>query len=214
MSSQHVCGTDDIVSTNEYDNRFAVSYEWVQTHSKPVVMVGGCSGTLLEYNIVITVAHCNIEVGDKVYFDYGVNNKEVTTVKKILENGWNNGTHTDYAIVEIDKPMFDNDRIQKIGCKSPEIVEDIYLIAHPERQRKKIAWGAVRSKTYWSIGYLADTKPGSSGAGMLNSDGEFVGVHSWGSCLEGDVYRGYNGGAHIERLLRISPKIRELASCD
>lgn len=205
----HTCGVDDKVFVGDYDDRFEVSYDWVMEHKDPVVEIEGCTGTLITENLVITAGHCHqVKEGTEVKFFYeNGDTPDVYQVKKVLESD----RYPDYKIVSITG----NPGVtpQKIDCGATDDLQkgdEVYIIGHPRRKPKMISAGALKMLTQSSLGYLADTSNGTSGAGVLNRDGFLIGIHAWGSCLDKENYRGYNGGNLIKRILKDSPILQRI----
>jgi V8-like Glu-specific endopeptidase len=207
----HTCGVDDKVYLDEYDDRFGVSFDWVQKYKEAVIQVDGCSGTLVDIDLVITAGHCGtIKVGDYVYFSFERGEiYESFIIIDIPEKR----NFPDYQILRIAGDPGYTYTPQKISCALPALEEEVYIMGHPERRPKMLSAGAVKNVSSASLGYLADTLGGSSGSGVLNSEGELIGVHAWGSCEDEPGSMGYNGGSHIDLIAGASPIIRNLRHC-
>lgn len=201
---KHICGENDQVYTDLYDDRFDVSLLWVKVTEPPVSHLDGCTGSLIAESLVITASHCNMKPGEYIRFTVESFPKYYM-IDSIIEDD----IFYDYSIIRIDgKPDIP---YREITDKIPEPGEEIYIIGHPGRRDKTITAGdLVRSGN--SVAYLADTEGGSSGSGVLDSYGRLFAIHQWGSCLPG--MSGYNGGTSIYAIKNVSAVISSILEED
>jgi V8-like Glu-specific endopeptidase len=77
------------------------------------------------------------------------------------------------------------------------------VIQHPNGDAKQIAAGTLAGVDgdYLTYGDL-DTLSGSSGAGILDSDGKVVGIHTNGGCT---AMGGTNSGVRMARIVTTTP---------
>jgi hypothetical protein len=114
-------------------------------------------------------------------------------------------TVLDYAIIEV---RMKNEYVpMKISPVDLEEGKPAAIIHHPGGGSKRISVGDITSfnglhYTYSDI----DTLGGSSGAPIINRNGEIVGVHLYGGCRD----EGGNRGIRIEALKANSPVLRSL----
>jgi hypothetical protein len=203
----HICGEDDRQYTNYYDEAFQVSYDWVQRFAEPVAQIQGCSGTLIDKSIVITARHCDIGPGDRVRLGYlqGVNEYPTYRVKTTLEKSdW----VLDYAIYELDGDPSEDFAIRELTPDIPNIGDEIYILGHPQLRRLTITAGPLVGLHANDAQYRADSQGGSSGAGVLDSEGRMFALHQRGACKPG--WSGYNMGTLIDKIKDVSPIVRRL----
>lgn len=201
---KHICGTDDRQYTTVYNGAFDVSWPWVQLNAEPVARVGGCSATLIDKDLVITAAHCSIRAGEQIRFNYLWRGDETlyTEITRVMEEDWG----LDYSILEIRS--YPGLEVRKLTTQKPAIGEEVYVLGHPEGKRQMISAGPLVYAGDLSLGYKADTMGGSSGSGVVNSNGELFAIHQWGSCW--DRGGGYNGGTLLSAIAKESDIIKAL----
>jgi hypothetical protein len=203
----HICGDDDRQYTNYYDGAFDVSYDWVQRYAEPVVQIRGCSGTLIDTNAVITAMHCQIDLGDTVKLGYlkDIDDYPTYRVTKVLEkSNWT----LDYAIYEVSGDPSNHFAIRELTPEVPSIGDEIYILGHPRLRRLTITAGPLVGLHANDAQYRADSQGGSSGAGVLDSEGRMFALHQRGSCAPG--WSGYNMGTLIDKIKDASPIVRRL----
>lgn len=97
-----------------------------------------------------------------------------------LVEHWENGL--DYAIARVNNNG-DTPSIAVVRDSDLELSDEIAIIQHPRGQPKKIDVGSVSSfdgaKMYYNN---LDTQGGTSGAGVLDENGDIRGVHYGGHC--------------------------------
>lgn len=200
-----LCGANDLQQVNSYDGKLGPSVEFVKTFEKAVGAMESegkdtsskfCTGTLIGENLFITAAHCvdGSTKGKFVAFNYqkAKNSSELLPQKhfkiaEVIEDGLSG---LDYAVLKLDGQPGKEFGITKLNPKGAQNGDALTIIQHPKGQPKQIEAGLMEGlegsyMTYDDI----DTEPGSSGSGVLNKDGEIVGIHTNGGC-------GYGGGAN------------------
>jgi V8-like Glu-specific endopeptidase len=128
-----------------------------------------------------------------VIFNYQVNGQTKLTrsgqsfpIKKLIE--YRKGG-LDYAIVELG-PNASNQMPAELGYQPAALAsvlaaknKRIAIIQHPQGDPKKIEAGIVESYSGPAIYYGdIDTYGGSSGSGVLDENGDIIGVHTNGGC--------------------------------
>ena len=89
----------------------------------------------------------------------------------------------------------------KISDTEPKIDEMLTIIQHPRGRPKEIEAGYfVKNSGKWMSYSDLDTEPGSSGSGVINNNGELVGVHTNGGCDE-------NGGVNYAMNIKSISKL-------
>lgn len=200
VRGQTQCGpTADFTPINSYQGGFA---DVAQAAEDAVVLIDGrCTGTLIEASagpVVVTAGHC-VALGDRPLIVFNFENQpdgdplitEGTVIEQSLE--------PDYALIQLDV----------LPQATPVLLSSVpgdrlAIIQHPRGKPKVIAEGeyldACDSLLYYAD---LDTLVGSSGAGVLNRQGQLVGVHTDGDCDEKG--RGANRGWTTEAIVAASP---------
>jgi V8-like Glu-specific endopeptidase len=163
--------------------------------------VSTCSVTLIGPDTVITAGHCleNITTEwptSSVTFDYETNcaggapgsyNPVFHKVTGYLKFRWNDGSGMDYAILQIAIPP-GGLGIPVIPLRNslPFVGEQIFGVHHPNGAVKKLApphtsSEFVNSISTSSVGVDIDVSGGSSGSGLFDMMGRYIGVPSFGS---------------------------------
>ncbi|AOE50539.1 trypsin-like peptidase domain-containing protein [Kangiella sediminilitoris] len=163
--------------------------------------VSTCSVTLIGPDTVITAGHCLADIDNEwptssVTFDYqtdcagnvsGSYNPIFHKVTGYLKYRWSDGSNLDYAILKIDIPP-GGLGIPVIPMRNslPSIGEQIFGIHHPNGATKKLApkhtnMETVNSVSSTGIGVDIDVSGGSSGSGLFDMMGRYLGVLSAGS---------------------------------
>ncbi len=218
---------------NLYDGTLGVSNAFVKAHSKHAVgliagTVGaGCSGTLLPGNLVLTAGHCigtNFS-GTNVTFNYQVNGSNVMEVQEnfpvveLLERQVKNPDWTgyDYAVIKIgpnSSGIYASSKypVARISDYfNPQSNSIFTSIGHSGGRPKKIDTGVYYGQPTpegWVEYSGMNIMGGSSGGGILNSDGYVTSLALAISC---STSVGTLGGGHtVRELLRFSPALRSL----
>jgi hypothetical protein len=196
------CGpTLDFTPINNYSGEFA----GIQDREDAVVLIEGrCTGTLVQASagpVVVTAGHC-VGLGDRVLMVFNFEDDpdgdplltEGTVIEQALE--------PDYALIQLDvlppvTPVLLTSRA----------TERLAIIQHPRGRPKVIAEGSFLDSCNQLVYYTdLDTLVGSSGAGILNSQGHLLGVHTDGDCDE--TGRGANSGWTAQVIVEASPYLR------
>ena len=215
-SSTQALGEDVLLAqcgaTLEFDavNYYTGEFPNVQTLEDSVVIVNGnCSGTLIDGGnakaLVLTAGHC-VEAGDDAFVVF---NHEVCADG---DAGVWNGTvverssQPDYALIELDDHP--DVRTTRLG-RTPSV--ELAIIQHPLGQPKAIAEGLFFDESAGILRYIdLDTAVGSSGAGVLGTDGTLVAIHSQGECDEdGGSNSGWTTEAIVSKSRLLSASIFE-----
>ncbi|MGR9035200.1 MAG: trypsin-like peptidase domain-containing protein, partial [Gammaproteobacteria bacterium] len=163
-------------------------------------VVSSCSVTLIGPDTVITAGHCLGSIDTEwptssVTFDYetdcggnapGGYNPVFHKVTGYLKYRWNDGSGMDYAILQIAIPP-GGLGIPVIPLRNslPFVGEQIFGVHHPNGAVKKLApphalSEFVNSANAGAIGVDIDVSGGSSGSGLFDMMGRYVGVLSAG----------------------------------
>lgn len=187
--SKTICGaTSDFIPINDYKGE----KEWVNLREEAVGRINySCTGTYLgtvngTERLFITAGHCLSRVGQAVRVEFNYEAKADGPVKAIRGTTLERADGPDYALVQLDaEPGIEPTPIGQ------EITNGLTIIQHPRGTRKVVATGTVRKTSSPSRIFYSDidSLSGSSGSGVLNDKGEFVGVHTLGGCRA-------NGGAN------------------
>jgi V8-like Glu-specific endopeptidase len=143
-----------------------------------------------------------------VVFNYQVNGQTKLTrsgesfpIKQLIEHRKGG---LDYAIVELG-PNASNQMPATLGFQPAALAaslaatgKPIAIIQHPQGDPKKIEAGIVESYRGPEIYYAdLDTYGGSSGSGILDQNGDIIGVHTNGGC---HAIGGANKGFQIQAI--------------
>ncbi|MBC7778455.1 MAG: trypsin-like peptidase domain-containing protein [Phycisphaerae bacterium] len=173
-----------------------------------LVMVHGdhvstCTGTLIAPDLVISAGHCvtspNTEVPTaSVIFDYETGcggekpvgyNPVVCKVLRHVKYGTLAGSSTDYILLQIKTPP-EGLGIPVIPFRNslPAIGEQVFGVHHPNGAVKKISRRHTEYATVFSnspyVSVSLDVAGGSSGSGLFDTAGRFLGVLSNGPACE------------------------------
>jgi len=192
------CGpTLDFTPVNGYQGEFAN----VQDREDAVVLIDGrCTGTLIEASagpVVLTAGHC-VAVGDRSLlvfnFEDDPDGDPLVTEGTVIEQS----DEPDYALIQLDVlPAVAPVRL------TTEATEQLAIIQHPRGRPKVIAEGRYLDSCNQLVYYAnLDTLVGSSGAGVLNRQGDLLGVHTDGDCEENG--RGHNWGWTTQAIVEAS----------
>ena len=193
-------------------NRYFGSFVWAQAREESVVLVNfDCTGTYIRTTaqpyLILTAGHC-VELGATAQvtfnFELDADGPEETLEGVTVEQS----TEPDYALIALSN----NPGVEPTSL-STQITENLTLIQHPIGQPKVIAEGHLSDHSPRLLFYTdLDTLVGSSGAGILNSDGLLIGVHTLGDCTPDG---GTNGGWTIESIIQTSERLgpEDLEDC-
>lgn len=195
------CGpTLDFTEINAY--RGALPH--LEERENAVVLVqGACSGTWIESSegerFVLTAGHC-VRPSQHVLISFNhelcPDGLVVTREGQVVEHS----AEPDYALIVIDAEI---DIVPT--PMSTEITSALAIIQHPRSRTKVIAEGQFAEERNGMIHYVdLDTLVGGSGAGILNANGDLIGVHTDGDC---DVYGGTNYGWSIAAIIEHSEQL-------
>ncbi|NRA63582.1 MAG: trypsin-like peptidase domain-containing protein [Pseudobacteriovorax sp.] len=207
--SKSICGrTNDLQEVPEYDGTLGISIGFVAQHETPVGAIlnaGGspyCSGTLISENLFLTAGHCIPSGPDSVAFNYQVGSEpELFEVTRVVERG----RGLDYAILEVAGNPGDIYGFASLTGRSISRGETLVIIQHPQGTPKKVEVGTLSRVSGSRLSYSGlDTLGGSSGSGVLDTDGNIVGVHTNGGCSS---FGGANSGVTITAIARASSVI-------
>ena len=187
-------------------NSYAGEFPRVQVREEAVVLVNGnCTGTLIEsgtsLNLVLTAGHC-VAANEDVLVAFNhedcADGPTTTVTGRVLERS----LAPDYALVTFDG---------KAGILptplSRLMTSELAIIQHPQGLPKVIAEGRFLQVQQGELRYVdLDTLVGGSGGGVLNTEGQLVGVHTNGDCGE---QGGYNAGWTAEEIVRVSPLLAD-----
>ncbi len=227
---ESICGEDDLQHIEAYDGRYnglGFNNQFITDANASVgamkitATVTGpsyCSGTLISENEFLTASHCvgNGTIGDFVSFGYqnqgGSNSLRASQIffriNDILEDGVNFGL--DYAVLVLDGNPgnvignFPGAQNEPLGWKdvSASSPQRALIIQHPSGQAKQLDAGSDLADSGVHLFYSdIDTQPGSSGSGILNTQGYIVGIHTRGGCT---ATGGSNSGVLMSAILGVS----------
>jgi hypothetical protein len=186
------CGpTLDFTPINSYQGELAI----VNDREDAVVMLdGACTGTLVAAAagpVVLTAGHCAaVDVRTLVVFNFedAPDGDPLVTEGTVIESS----TAPDYALVALDTlPAVTPTRL------AAQPTDRLAIIQHPRGHPKVVAEGSFFDSCDGVVYYLdVDTLVGSSGAGVLNENGNLIGVHTDGDCdSPGGSNRGFTSAS-------------------
>ena len=225
VNATSICGKNDLQHVNSYDGTLGQPKAFVDAFKPRVgALAQGtpensrkfCSGTLISEDLFLTASHC---VDSTITTKFAVFNYETapgsTTellpqdhykVAEIVENGGN----LDYAILRIDGKPGLKYGFTPIRVATPEVNHLLTIIQHPKGQPKQTESGPIVGERGAYMQYAdLDTEPGSSGSGVLDKDGNLVGVHTNGGCSAGG---GANQGVKMTEIAKVSKTVQALAA--
>ncbi len=220
LSTESTCGASwDLQDVESYNGALGTPTYFVAQHERRVGFHAtiGCTGTLISDDLFISAGHCTYSVGDVVRFDFqndAAGTARTTrdfTVGAIVEQEW---TSTwDYAIVRLNGNPGREFGHASIAAVDPPAGSQVTIIQHPALQRKQIHAGPVldyssAQGTNW-FRHQVDTTGGSSGSGVLNADGQLVGIHTNAGCSMGTPIEG-NSAMRMSQLVPHSPTLQAL----
>lgn len=189
------CGpTEDFTPINSYRGTIAD----VQIREDAVALIGGsCTGTLIAAAagpVVITAGHC-VGLGgtDLIAFNYEdqPDGDELATNGTVIEQA----IEPDYALIKLDALP----QVTPTPLTSRP-TDRVAVIQHPRSRPKVIAEGSLAGACNDQVYYSdLDTLVGSSGAGVLTSNGYLVAVHTDGDCAAdgSGTNRGWSAAAIV-----------------
>jgi V8-like Glu-specific endopeptidase len=111
----------------------------------------------------------------------------------------------DWAIIRtVEAPPADSRPLTLGGAQAPRKDDYVFIIQHPDGGPKMIglSHNLVRHVDENVLQYWTDTKSGSSGAPVFNSQWQVVGLHHrWIDAPKGDSFAYRNQGRRIERVM-------------
>ena len=170
---------------------------------------GFCSGFLVGENILVTAGHCVRSESDcestSFVFGFGftaegqdlssVPTEDIYTCKNLIKQELSSGSKSDYAVIELDRPVLDRIPLE---FRTEGVVENdapLVVIGHPAGLPAKISAGAnVRSnvpKAYFTANL--DTYGGNSGSAVFDAD---TGVVE-GILVRGETDFKYEGSCRV-----------------
>lgn len=226
LPKESLCGKADFSGIEEYQGNLGPSREFVQRHSRPVGAISidnkqnslnkYCSGTLISNDLFLTASHCidKNTVNRYVAFNYQLDNQnnlrtiDYYKIIEIIEQGYVDDV--DYAIIRLENNPGRIYGFTQLSNRTLDEGEELTIIQHPDGRPKEIEAGPFkRSFNRWMQYTDLDTEAGSSGSGVLDSNGMIVGVHTNGGC---DAYSsdGANHGMNINTIEKFSTTVRNL----
>lgn len=212
---ESICGTTSLQYVNSYDGRLGVSRTFVNQHKNPVGAMTDsanpaaskyCSGTLIGPNVFLTASHC---IGTDTVGQYVVMNyeraagsttllpQEFFRIKDVSVEGALAGI--DYGILLLDGSPGLKYGWATMLAEDPSVGDRLAIIQHPNGDPKQVDAGSLGGISGDYLTYSnVDTQPGSSGSGILNGDGNLVGVHTNGGC---SGTGGANSGVRMEQIV-------------
>lgn len=229
--SESICGTSNLQHVNEYDGSRGQPVEFVAKYEPSVAAMARltppkdgiqsapltrkyCSGTLIAPDLFLTASHClgSTVTNDYVVFNYqklrGSADLAEPDHRKILAVV-EDGGRLDYAILKVEGNPGHLYGYKHVRLNPVENNHLITIIQHPKGNPKMVDVGhKLREQNeYMRYGNL-DTEPGSSGSGVLDQNGDVIGVHTLGGCY---ATGGSNAGVLMTHIARVSQVIRDLA---
>jgi V8-like Glu-specific endopeptidase len=221
MSTKSQCGPAwDAQQVESYNGTLGPTQAFVARHESRVgyhVDVG-CTGTLISDDLFLSAGHCGYAVGHTVRFDYqnapGGSPARPTrdfTVSQVVEQ--EESANWDYAIVRLNGSPGREFGHANIAAIDPPAGAQATMIGHPNRRPKEIHSATVFDYSS-PIGpnwfrHQIDTVGGNSGSGVLNADGQVIGVHTNAGCNTTGSIQG-NSAMRMSRLVTRSPTLQTL----
>jgi trypsin-like peptidase len=197
------CGpTADFTPINKYHGEIAS----IQDREDAVALINGsCTGTLIAAAagpVVLTAGHC-VGLGDRSLVAFNVeadpDGDPLVTDGTVFEQS----LVPDYALIRLDQLP----AVVPIALTT-QTTELLAIIQHPRGGPKVIAEGTFLGECQGLISYAnLDTLVGSSGAGVLNHQGQLLGVHTDGDCAEDGS--GANRGWTAARIVAASSYLQD-----
>lgn len=154
---------------------------------------GRCSGFLVAPDLLVTAGHCMNSPSDCTsnswVFDYSTNSisgrisqvdsSKVFTCKRIISQTLEGGRGNDYALVQLDRPVYDRAPLRFRTSGKVSSSSSLVVIGNPSGLPTKITdGGKIRdnSNSIYIVGTL-DTFQGNSGSAVINEQtGEVEGI--------------------------------------
>jgi hypothetical protein len=206
----------------DFEGKHGISTRFVQREKIPVGHYNngdgdGCSGTLISHDLFLTNSHCIPDDASKItqgLVEFGFENggwasealpRRTFTVAALVEDGL---TGDDYAILRLNGNPGLIYGHQVLADYEPAEGSVITIVGHPDNDPKRVDVGHVDYHLFsGSIWYDdLDTLGGSSGSGILDANGEMIGLHHNGGC--DTIFVGANHGTKMIHLLDASPTLR------
>jgi V8-like Glu-specific endopeptidase len=221
LSIKSQCGVNwDAQQVEQYNGALGPSQAFVGRHESRVgyhVDVG-CTGTLISDDLFLSAGHCGYAVGHRVRFDYQ-NAPDGTTarpsrefsVSQVVEQ--ENSANWDYAIVRLNGNPGREFGHANIAAIDPPAGSQVTIIGHPATRPKEIHSATVFDYaspvgSNW-FRHQIDTVGGNSGSGVLNADGQVIGVHTNAGCNTSGSIQG-NSAMRMSQLVTRSPTLQAL----
>lgn len=222
--AESICGTNQLQHVSEYDGSRGQPVEFVSKYEQAVgaLAYGNptssskyCSGTLISEDLFLTAGHC---IDSGITSEFAVFNfqkmrgtpdlaaQEHVKIVEVVEQALNG---LDFAIIRLEGKPGLKYGFTKINTTDVADGHVVTIIQHPSGRPKMVDVGhknGTRGDHYMTYGDL-DTEPGSSGSGVINDNGELVGVHTNGGCTPTS---GANAGVMMTEIVQASPTIRSL----
>ena len=218
-----LCGKDDMQQVNSYDGKLGQTQEFVKKFQSSVAAMEEkgedssskyCSGTMISEDLYLTANHCiDGSVGQYLAFNYEKEKNSTKLLKqehfkitKIVEAG----TGLDFAVLQIEGKPGTKYGFKKVKNELPAKDALLTIIQHPSGNPKTVEVGhrGGFNAPYMGYGDL-DTEPGSSGSGVIDKDGNVVGVHTNGGC---NATSGENKGVAMSEIFKVSKVLPALAA--
>lgn len=206
-----VCGADDMVFVNDYRGTLGPSAAFVQTHKTYIGAIEDsatatsrkfCTGALISSNLFLTANHCQTTsnlVGQYVAFNYERAAGSTTLLTQShyrIDAVVEAGLGADFAILRLAGSPGAVWGVATVAAVDPPVGAAITIMGHAKGGPKKIEAGTVLGYSAKTMQYNdVDTLGGQSGAPILDSAGQIVGVHTNGGCRT--TGGGYNYGQRI-----------------
>lgn len=219
-----ICGpTNRMQEVNRYDGLLGQPISFVVDHKDAVggietraldTQSKSCTGTMISSDLFITANHC---VGATITTRFVAFNYERDVdgsllpqshypIVEVAETG--SGAGLDYAILRLDGAPGDAFGWAQINPADPGTGELLTILQHASGAPKRVHVGHLAGQrgnyaTYADI----DTLGGSSGSGVLDSNGAISAIHTNGGCTRTG---GSNSGVRMQRIAESSAVIQQL----
>ncbi|MEZ4361552.1 MAG: serine protease [Kofleriaceae bacterium] len=187
-------------------NAYAGDFPDVQLLEEAVVLINGnCSGTLIDGGeageLVLTAGHC-VGLGDDALLVFNHEDCADGLQTKVSGHVVERSLTPDYALLTLAQP---------VGIAPTPLgralSDRLAIVQHPLGQPKVIAEGHMQEAAQGRLRYAdLDTLTGGSGAGVLNTSGALVAVHSSGDCSDTG---GANTGWLATEIVQASARLDE-----
>ena len=231
-----ICGTNDFQNVEFYNGNLGLSIEMVDQSYPSVAQTinaaGTCTATLIARDIMISAGHCGHAVGDEVRFNHQLTitgfprDPVVHAITEIIAqkndvSSFPESGRGDFAVFRVSGTPGRTFGYLRIANEEARTVahssQPLGIIGHPGQgggsDYKVVSAGAHGPASpqllpNW-FSSLADTLPGSSGAGVLRRDGQIVGVHTTQGPCSGGIG---NNNMRMPVLFREIPMLRQISS--